>query len=594
MATWGRDSSVMGHHRGSRGEWVAGGCPSSVSSWAYWTISFVHSRDVIVHRKFELRLFVVITLRRPIGNNGGFSSSLLPLDHVVISSWGCCATTSLWCARRRARIASSTGFYAHCYSSQGQLTQLSGEGLERREEGRGGRGLYIYEARTPTSGPVAIVISISDATLQSSSLPVSDLMYEGQCEMGSRALKDMLEVKLGAECHRDKGVACTKWNKSKDYGHTGADFMRIRDINNFIVRSQSHMGCYLDIRLTDSMQRMAEVDIAMSELTSCEAYEIGVRRERQLAAGPKLTAYSRVCVGCGHRDDGSAIGWIQVSDGLGPQKKLIFLPNVQGNSQMDLHDQGVIDSGCSRHMKGNISYLTDYEEINGGYVAFGGNPKGGKITGKWESSTEPSLLGVELVQESIKKQKVKDDKETEEIKKLMEIIPDEEEVSIDAIPLAVKSPRRKLTINGNETIGFDKSKVECYNCHKRGHFARECRASRNQDNKNKESSRRSMPVEISTSTALVSCDGLGGYNWSDQVFRVHGEITIRELRKKLEIAQKEKDDIQLNVDKFEHASKILNKLMECQDIDNCNERFRYENINAVPTPYIGNFYCLQH
>ncbi|GKE86099.1 hypothetical protein Tco_1559841, partial [Tanacetum coccineum] len=45
---------------------------------------------------------------------------------------------------------------------------------------------------------------------------------------------------------------------------------------------------------------------------------------------------------------------------------------------------------------------------------------------------------------------------------------------------------------------------------------RECRALRNQDNKNKESSRRSVPVEISTSTALVSCDGLGGYDWSDQ------------------------------------------------------------------------------
>ncbi|GKA25469.1 putative ribonuclease H-like domain-containing protein [Tanacetum coccineum] len=45
-------------------------------------------------------------------------------------------------------------------------------------------------------------------------------------------------------------------------------------------------------------------------------------------------------------------------------------------------DQGVIDSGYSRHMTGNMSYLTDFEEIDGGYVAFGGNPKGGKITGK--------------------------------------------------------------------------------------------------------------------------------------------------------------------------------------------------------------------
>ncbi|GKF90820.1 ribonuclease H-like domain-containing protein, partial [Tanacetum coccineum] len=58
-----------------------------------------------------------------------------------------------------------------------------------------------------------------------------------------------------------------------------------------------------------------------------------------------------------------------------------------------------------------------------------------------------------------------------------------------------KNTGSKLTVNGDETIGFDKSKVECYNCHKRGHFAREYRALRNQDNKNKESSRRSVPVE---------------------------------------------------------------------------------------------------
>ncbi|GJS04483.1 retrovirus-related pol polyprotein from transposon TNT 1-94 [Tanacetum coccineum] len=79
----------------------------------------------------------------------------------------------------------------------------------------------------------------------------------------------------------------------------------------------------------------------------------------------------------------------------------------------------------------------------------------------------------------------------------------------------LKNTGRKLTVNGNETIGFDKSKVECYNCHKRGHFARECRAHRNQENRNRENTKRVVLVEITTSNALVSYDG-SGYDWSDQ------------------------------------------------------------------------------
>nr|GFA15866.1 ribonuclease H-like domain-containing protein [Tanacetum cinerariifolium] len=58
-----------------------------------------------------------------------------------------------------------------------------------------------------------------------------------------------------------------------------------------------------------------------------------------------------------------------------------------GNPQKALKDKGVIDSGCSRHMTGNMSYLSDFKELNGGYVAFGGNPKGGKITGKGKIKT---------------------------------------------------------------------------------------------------------------------------------------------------------------------------------------------------------------
>nr|GEZ78744.1 hypothetical protein [Tanacetum cinerariifolium] len=66
---------------------------------------------------------------------------------------------------------------------------------------------------------------------------------------------------------------------------------------------------------------------------------------------------------------------IQVSNGLGPKANLTILFLVQGNPQHALKDKGVIDSGCSRYMKGNMSYLSNFEELNGGYVAFGGNPK---------------------------------------------------------------------------------------------------------------------------------------------------------------------------------------------------------------------------
>ncbi|GKF59523.1 hypothetical protein Tco_0176309, partial [Tanacetum coccineum] len=53
--------------------------------------------------------------------------------------------------------------------------------------------------------------------------------------------------------------------------------------------------------------------------------------------------------------------------------------------------------------------------------------------------------------------------------------------------------------------------------------------------------------------------------------------------------QKEKDSIQFNVDKFENASKSLDKLIECQIIDNCKKGLGYEKYNAVPSPYTRNF-----
>nr|GEW30383.1 uncharacterized mitochondrial protein AtMg00810-like [Tanacetum cinerariifolium] len=156
-----------------------------------------------------------------------------------------------------------------------------------------------------------------------------------------------------------------------------------------------------------------------------------------------------------------------------------------------------------------------------------------------------------------------------------------------------------------------------------------------------------VPSKHEADQSLVSFDGLGRYDWSDQVYegpnyalmafsssssnsekyklmvlgyktglksveerlefyktnesiyledikalKVEikiGEIAIRELRKKLEIAQREKNGIQLKVDKFEHASKNLNKLIDCQIVDNYKKGLGYENHNAVPPPYTGNF-----
>nr|GEU40077.1 reverse transcriptase domain-containing protein [Tanacetum cinerariifolium] len=51
-------------------------------------------------------------------------------------------------------------------------------------------------------------------------------------------------------------------------------------------------------------------------------------------------------------------------------------------------DQGIFNSGCFKHMIGNKSFLIDYQEFDGRFVAFGGSPKGGKIYGKGKIRTE--------------------------------------------------------------------------------------------------------------------------------------------------------------------------------------------------------------
>nr|GFB39669.1 ribonuclease H-like domain-containing protein [Tanacetum cinerariifolium] len=72
-----------------------------------------------------------------------------------------------------------------------------------------------------------------------------------------------------------------------------------------------------------------------------------------------------------------------------------------------------------------------------------------------------------------------------------------------------KRTGKKIIIQGSNVAGFDKSKVECFICHKMGHFARECRAPRNQERVRKESYRQGSKAEEKSSKALMAIDGVG-------------------------------------------------------------------------------------
>nr|GFD10371.1 hypothetical protein [Tanacetum cinerariifolium] len=76
-----------------------------------------------------------------------------------------------------------------------------------------------------------------------------------------------------------------------------------------------------------------------------------------------------------------------------------------------------------------------------------------------------------------------------------------------------KKTRKKISIQGSDVAGFDKSKVEYFNCHKMGYFARECRAPKSQERGRKENYRHGSKAEEKTPKALMAIDGVG-WDWS--------------------------------------------------------------------------------
>nr|GEY52004.1 hypothetical protein [Tanacetum cinerariifolium] len=167
---------------------------------------------------------------------------------------------------------------------------------------------------------------------------------------------------------------------------------------------------------------------------------------------------------------------------------------------------------------------------------------------------------------------------------------------------------RNLGDNRVTTMGFDMSKVECCNCHRKGHFARECMSPK--DTRRTvvaEPQRRHVPVETSTSNTLVSqCDGIGSYDWSYQaeeepanfalmaitslssssdnenINLLKNEVEARDsvlvtLKQKLNQAEKERDDLKLKFNKFQTSSKSLTELLANQT--NSKHGLGYYSVN---------------
>ncbi|GJZ48738.1 ribonuclease H-like domain-containing protein [Tanacetum coccineum] len=142
--------------------------------------------------------------------------------------------------------------------------------------------------------------------------------------------------------------------------------------------------------------------------------------------------------------------------------------------------------------------------------------------------------------------------------------------------------------NDKEIVGFDKTKVECYKYHRRGHFTRECREPRNQGNRNRDAPRRNALVDTSTTNALVVQDGIASSSSSSSDSEVN--TCSKDCLKSYETLQKQYDQQRNALNKSNLEIIVLNNKgrvtgqREIRPVWNNAQRVNHQNKLTHPHP----------